>query len=101
MTAYMKMLKHSPSLKQQIVSILKQYKDFWDEDIQQRVCEYLTMLEIADTDQAAHGFIFDSLDLMPNFNDSLQSNSILNRRIMKLKIEKGFTINKDEAIAKV
>jgi hypothetical protein len=33
MTAYMKMLKHSPSLKQQIVSILKQYKDFWDEDI--------------------------------------------------------------------
>lgn len=37
---------------------------------------------------------------MPNFSDALQSNSILARRIMKLKIEKGFTINKDEAESK-
>jgi hypothetical protein len=35
--------------------------------------------------------------MMPNFSDSLQTNSILTRRIMKLKIEKGFTINKEEA----
>ncbi len=34
---------------------------------------------------------------MPNFSDTLQTNSILTRRIMKLKIEKGFTINKEDA----
>jgi len=39
----------------------------------------------------------EALDVMPNFNDSLQTNSILNRRIMKLKVEKGFTINSEEA----
>jgi len=37
---------------------------------------------------------------MPNFSDSLQTNSILTRRIMKLKIDKGFTINKEEAETK-
>jgi hypothetical protein len=49
----MKMLNACPSLKKQIVPLFKQYKDFWDEDIQQRVCEYLAMLEIAETDPAA------------------------------------------------
>lgn len=41
--------------------------------------------------------MIEALDVMPNFNDSLQSNSILNRRIMKLKVEKGFTINSEDA----
>jgi AP-2 complex subunit alpha len=50
LTAYMKMLRTTKSLKKQIVPILKQYKDFWDEDIQQRVCEYLAMIEIAEAD---------------------------------------------------
>jgi hypothetical protein len=77
--------------------LLNQYKDFWDEDIQQRVCEYLAMIELAETDMNASEFILEALDQMPNFSDSLQTNSILTRRIMKLKIEKGFTINKEEA----
>ena len=98
LTAYMKMMKHSPALKKVIVPILSQYKDFWDEDIQQRVCEYLTMIQLSESDQATHEFIFDALDSMPNFNDSLQTNSILTRRIMKLKIEKGFNINKAEQV---
>lgn len=50
LTAYMKMLRATPSLKKQIVPILQQYKDFWDEDIQQRVCEYLTMIEVSEQD---------------------------------------------------
>jgi hypothetical protein len=79
---------------------LKQYKDFWDEDIQQRVCEYLAMIEIAESDPSSHDFVNEALDMMPNFSDSLQTNSILTRRIMKLKIEKGFTINKEEAESK-
>ena len=33
---------------------------------------------------------------MPNFSDGLQNNSILTRRMMKLKMDKGFTINQEE-----
>ena len=79
---------------------MKQYKDFWDEDIQQRVCEYLAMIEIAESDPSSIDFVNEALDMMPNFSDSLQTNSILTRRIMNLKIEKGFTINKEEAETK-
>ena len=51
------------------------------------------MLELSTSDPSAQEAIFEALDLMPNFNDALQTNSILTRRIMKLKIDKGFTIN--------
>jgi len=33
---------------------------------------------------------------MPTFSDSLQTNSILTRRVMKLKVAKGFAINEEE-----
>lgn len=39
----------------------------------------------------------EAFDRIPNFSDSLQTNSILTRRIMKLKVGKGFTINDEEA----
>lgn len=55
------------------------------------------MIKLAETDMDGNEFILEALDQMPNFSDSLQTNSILTRRIMKLKIEKGFTINKEEA----
>jgi hypothetical protein len=97
LTAYMKMMRTTPALKAQVLPLLNQYKDFWDEDIQQRVCEYLAMIDLAETDMNGNEFILEALDQMPNFSDSLQTNSILTRRIMKLKIEKGFTINKEEA----
>ncbi|TNV73970.1 hypothetical protein FGO68_gene13707 [Halteria grandinella] len=58
------------------------------------------MIELSESDPAAKEFVIEALDNMPNFSDSLQNNSILNRRIMKLKIEKGFTISKDEAMSK-
>ncbi|CDW83693.1 ap-2 complex subunit alpha-2-like [Stylonychia lemnae] len=97
LTAYMKMLKNHPPLRAQVVPLLEQYKDYWDEDIQQRVCEYLAMLELSDElGEEAQQLMNEALDVMPNFNDSLQTNSILNRRILKLKVEKGFTINSDE-----
>jgi hypothetical protein len=62
LTAYMKMMRTTPALKSQVVPILNQYKDFWDEEIQQRVCEYLTMLELAETDMSANEFIVEILD---------------------------------------
>ena len=58
------------------------------------------MIEIAESDPSSNDFVLEALDMMPNFSDSLQTNSILTRRIMKLKIEKGFTINKEEAETK-
>lgn len=58
------------------------------------------MIEIAESDPSSKDFVHEALDMMPNFSDSLQTNSILTRRIMKLKIEKGFTINKEEAETK-
>ena len=56
------------------------------------------MIEMAENDPQGDGntFVMEALDILPNFSDSLQSNSILNRRIMKLKIEKGFAINQEE-----
>lgn len=53
------------------------------------------MIKLQEVGDAA--FVSEALDLMPNFSDSLQTNSILTRRIMKLKSEKGFTISKEEA----
>ena len=41
----MKMIKLQPDLKDDVVPILEQYRDHWDEDLQQRSCEYLFMLE--------------------------------------------------------
>lgn len=57
------------------------------------------MIELSESDPQAKEMIKDALDQMPNFSDNLQSNSILNRRIMKLKMEKGFNINKDETVS--
>lgn len=40
--------------------------------------------------------VSEALDNMPGFSDELQTNSILTRRIMKLKVEKGFGLNGEE-----
>lgn len=34
---------------------------------------------------------------MPNFSEELQNNNILTRRILELKVKKGFAINAEEA----
>lgn len=59
------------------------------------------MIDISEGDPSSNDFVMEALDSMPHFNDNLQTNSILTRRIMKMKIEKGFTINKEEAESKV
>ena len=54
------------------------------------------MLKLSENDPAAQKLVMEALDKMPNFSDSLQTNSILTRRIMKLKVSKGFSINEEE-----
>ena len=39
----------------------------------------------------------NALDKMPNFSEELQTNNVLTRRILELKVKKGFAINKEEA----
>lgn len=39
----------------------------------------------------------NALDKMPNFSDELQTNNVLTRRILALKVNKGFAINIEEA----
>lgn len=96
LTAYMKMIRNCPQLKGSIVPIFEQYQDHWDEDIQQRVCEYLSMLKRAEEDPSVESLMMETFDILPNFSESLQANSILTRRIMKLKVSKGFSINQEE-----
>ena len=60
------------------------------------------MLELSEeVGEEARNLMIEALEVMPNFNDSLQTNSILNRRIMKLKVDKGFNINSEEAEKKL
>jgi hypothetical protein len=96
-TSYMKMLKNCPELRPQVATILSQYSDHWDEELQQRACEYQRMLERADEDENAKQLVMNSLDKMPNFSEDLQTNNVLTRRILSLKVKKGFAINQEEA----
>lgn len=41
--------------------------------------------------------VSNSLDRMPNFSEDLQNNNVLTRRILELKVKKGFAINAEEA----
>ena len=91
------MVKNSPELRHKVIPVLEQYKDHWDEELQQRACEYLKMLERAGEDQAASALVMNALEKMPNFSDDLQSNNVLTRRILMLKVQKGFAINQEEA----
>jgi hypothetical protein len=93
----MKMLKNAPELKNQVQGILQSYQDHWDEELQQRACEYLKMLERAQEDPDVSTLVMNALDKMPNFSDELQTNNVLTRRILQLKVHKGFAINNEEA----
>jgi AP-2 complex subunit alpha len=93
LTSYMKMLKNCPALKPNVVTVLEQYKDHWDEELQQRACEYLTMIERASQDPNVSQLVMNSLERIPNFSEELQTNNVLTRRILQLKVQKGFAIN--------
>lgn len=97
MTTFMKMVKNYPPLEGKVVTIMTQYQDHWDEELQQRACEYLQMLEASKTNATIAQMVSNSLDRMPNFSEELQNNNVLTRRILELKVKKGFAINAEEA----
>lgn len=55
------------------------------------------MLESSKTDATIAQMVANSLDRMPNFSEDLQNNNVLTRRILELKVKKGFAINAEEA----
>ena len=55
------------------------------------------MLESSKTDGTIAQMVANSLDRMPNFSEDLQNNNVLTRRILELKVKKGFAINAEEA----
>ena len=71
LTNYMKMLKVQPTLKNEVKPILTQYQDHWDEDLQQRSCEFLYMLEHSENNPVVQSLVDNALDGMPNFSEEL------------------------------
>lgn len=55
------------------------------------------MLDRAQEDPDVSSLVMNALDKMPNFSDELQTNNVLTRRILQLKVQKGFAINNEEA----
>lgn len=45
----------------------------------------------------ADAFIKGALDKMPNFSEEIQTNNVLTKRILALKVKDGFHINMQEA----
>lgn len=78
----MKMVRNCPELTTQVINVLAQYKIHWDEELQQRACEYICMLQKAKEDPAVNTLVMNSLEKMPNFSEELQTNNVLTRRIL-------------------
>lgn len=97
LTAYMKMLRSAPPLTSAVYQLLQNYREHWDAELQQRACEYIAMLELSKDDDGMQALCMSALDRMPNFSEELQTNNVLTRRILELKVKKGFAINKEEA----
>jgi hypothetical protein len=55
------------------------------------------MLDRAQEDVSVSELVMNSLDKMPNFSEELQTNNVLTRRILAMKVNKGFAINQEEA----
>ena len=51
------------------------------------------MLERASQSQEASQLVMNALEKMPNFSEDLQTNNVLTRRILMLKVKQGFAIN--------
>ena len=94
LTAFMKMTKHSAEIKPDVIKIFELHRDHWDIEIQQRSCEYLMMLSMQ---ESSNEFISGALDKMPNFSEEIQTNNVLTKRILALKVKDGFHINMKEA----
>lgn len=92
-TGFAKMVKHCPDLKQKVLSVLKKYNGYWDEDIQQRAVEY----EILINGEGQINELFEeAFSELPTYPEKMQTNSVLMRRMSEVKSLKGFAVGKTE-----
>lgn len=55
------------------------------------------MLDHSERDDNVRSLVDNALDGMPNFSEELQTNNVLTRRILQMKVDKGFAMSKEEA----
>lgn len=85
LTALMKFALQDHSLRNRAAEIFKRYSTSWNEDIQQRAIEYLRMLKFLEKDESYKEFIEMSFEPLPTYPDNMQNNSVLIKRMGKLK----------------
>ena len=95
LNAYIKIARMSPAARTLTLAAFRANADYWDEDIQQRACEYIRLLEQIEGGGADGDLADQALEKMPTFSDELQTNNILLRRIYKIKVEKGFALTQE------
>ena len=94
----MKFTRHSDEVRAEARKVFEQHRDHWEIEIQQRACEYLKMLDLQEQSRGeSDAFIKGALEKMPNFSEEIQTNNVLTKRILALKVKDGFHINIQEA----
>ena len=94
------MTKNSEEVIPLAKEVFISHQSHWNVEIQSRACEYLQMLEIQaapTADEETKELISNALDKMPNFSAEIQSNNVLTKRILALKVKDGLHINMQEA----
>ena len=100
LTAFIKMSKNSAEVVPLVKQVFEAHQNHWDVEIQSRACEYLKMLEIQSapiTDAETKELITNALEKMPNFSSEIQTNNVLTKRILALKVKDGLHVNMQEA----
>ena len=100
LTAFVKMTKNSSEVVPLVKQVLIAQSNHWNVEIQARACEYLQMLEVqhaVTADQETRDLISNALEKMPNFSAEIQSNNVLTKRILALKVKDGLHVNLEEA----
>lgn len=94
------MTKNSSEVVPLVKQVLIAQSNHWNVEIQARACEYLQMLEVqhaVTADQETRDLISNALEKMPNFSAEIQSNNVLTKRILALKVKDGLHVNLEEA----
>ena len=94
----MKMTRNAPEIKPQVIEVFENYKKHFNCELQTRSCEYLKMLEMQQSgDSQSIELIGNAIEKMPNFSQEIQTNNVLTKRILALKVKDGIHIDMAEA----
>ena len=95
LTAFIKMTNRSSEIVPQVQKVMEAHQNHWNVEIQSRACEYLQMIDLQTTsvDQEQKDLVANALEKMPNFSNEIQTNNVLTKRILALKVKDGLHIN--------